>query len=100
AAGVTYMTSTAGAGPFDIDVVTTAFGPSGSLLWQSTYDGPANGFDQASAIALGPGGVLYVSGDTQGQDFFASVLLLKYDAATGTLLDSVDYSSGPQMSEY
>lgn len=99
-AGVTYVTGTIGAGPFALDVVTCAFGPSGSLLWQTTFDGPLHGFDQVSAIALGPDGVLYVSGDTQGPDFFASVLLVKYDAATGALLDSVVYSSGPQTSEY
>ena len=100
AAGITYMTGTKGSGPFAIDVVTVAFDPQGNVLWQSTFDGPLNGFDQASAIALGPGGVLYVSGDTQGPDFFANVLLLKYDAATGALLDSTVFSSGPQMSEY
>jgi hypothetical protein len=101
-AGITYVTGTieAGSGPFGLDVVTAAFDPSGSLLWKTTYNGPLNGFDQASAIALGPGNVLYVSGDTQGVDFFAAVLLLKYDTATGALLDSVVYSSGPQMSEY
>ncbi len=99
-AGVTYVTGTAGAGPFAIDVVTTAIGPDGTQLWQATFNGPQNGFDQASAIALGPDGALYVSGDTQGPDFFANVLLLKYDAATGGLLDSVVYSSGPGTSEY
>src|SRR5678815_4464407 len=100
AAGNTYVTGTTGAGPFALDIVTAAYGPSGTLLWQRTFDGPLHGFDQASAIALGPDGTLYVSGDTQGVDFFASVLLVKYEAATGTLLDSVVYSSGPQTSEY
>ena len=99
-AGNTYVTGTTGSGPFAIDIVTAAYGPSGTLLWQRTFDGPLHGFDQASAIALGPDGTLYVSGDTQGADFFASVLLVKYEAATGTLLDSVVYTSGPQTSEY
>jgi hypothetical protein len=101
-AGIAYLTGTiaSGYGPFGIDVVTAAIGPNGSLLWQTTYDGPENGFDQASAIALGPDGALYVSGDTQGPDFYANVLLLKYDAATGALLDSVVWSTGPTTSEY
>ena len=100
AAGNAYVTGTTGSGPFALDIVTAAYGPSGTLLWQRTFDGPLHGFDQASAIALGPDGTLYVSGDTQGADFFASVLLVKYEAATGTLLDSAVYSSGPQTSEY
>lgn len=101
-AGITYVTGTTTSspiGPFNEDVVTAAIGPDGTLLWQTLYDGPENGFDQASGIALGPGGVLYVTGDTQGPDFYANVLLLKYEAATGALLDSVIFSSGPWMSE-
>lgn len=99
-AGIVYVTGTTGSGPFGLDVVTAAIGPNGSLLWQVTYDGPLHGFDLASGIARGPGGVLYVTGHTQGPDFFANVLLLKYAAATGALLDSVVWSSGPATSEY
>ena len=99
-AGTVYVTGTTGSGPFNLDVVTAALAPNGSLLWQATYDGPLHGFDLASDIALGPGGVLYVTGHTQGPDFFANVLLLKYEVATGTLLDSTVFSSGPGTSEY
>ena len=102
-AGITYVTGTTTTspfGPFNEDVVTAAIGPNGTLLWQTVYNGPMNSFDQAFGIALGPGGVLYVTGDTAGPDFYASVLLLKYDAATGTLLDSAIFSSGPFTSEY
>lgn len=100
AAGNAYITGTTGAGPFALDIVTAKFGPDGTMVWQQTFDGPAQGFDQANGIALGPDGALYVTGDTQGPNFFAKVLLVKYDAATGAVLDSAVYSTEPNMSEY
>jgi hypothetical protein len=99
AAGVTYVTMTMEPST-NLDIVTAAFRPDGSLLWSRTYNGPANWHDQARALALGPGGVLYVAGNTPDPLSFANVLLLKYDAATGTLLHVVQYSSGPGTSEY
>lgn len=97
---VTGTTTTSPFGPFNEDVVTAAISPNGTLLWQSVYNGPLNSFDQASGIALGPGGVLYVTGDTAGPDFYASVLMLKYELATGALLDSDIFISGTSTSEY
>ncbi len=98
-AGVTYVTGISGMS-LDIDIVTAAYAPDGEILWSHMYDGPAGGGDQARGIAFGPGGVLYVTGNTPGPNDFANVLLLKYDTATGTLLNAVQYSSGPGTSEH
>lgn len=99
AAGVSYVTGTGGSSS-NTDVVTAAFGPNGSLLWSRTWNGPANWHDQGRGVALGPGGILYVVGNTPGPGTFANVLLLAYDAASGNLLGTVQYSSGPGLSEY
>jgi len=98
-AGVTYVTGTADS-PTTVDVITAAFGPDGALLWSRTYNGPGNWADQGRAIALGPGGVLYVAGNTPDAQSFANVLLLEYDTVSGSLLNAIQYSSGPGLSEY
>jgi hypothetical protein len=97
--GVTYVTGTAD-GPANLDVVTAAFSPGGALLWSRTFNGPGNWHDQGRAVALGPGGVLYVAGNTPGPQSFANVLLLEYSTASGNLLNTIQYSSGPGLSEY
>jgi hypothetical protein len=97
--GVTYVTGSAD-GPADLDVLTAAFSPGGTLLWSRMFNGPGNWHDQGRALALGPGGVLYVAGNTPDPQSYANVLLLKYDAASGNLLHTIQYSSGPGTSEY
>ena len=58
------------------------------------------GADQASGITKGSNGILYVVGSTPGTNDFANVLILAYDAATGSLLNKIRYSSGPGISEF
>ncbi|MGE0480861.1 MAG: hypothetical protein AB7Q17_10365 [Phycisphaerae bacterium] len=97
--GVTYVTGTGGSSG-NTDVVTAAIGADGAVLWTHTYNGPANWHDQARGIARGPDGVLYVCGNTPGPGNYANVLLLKYDAASGALIDTMQFSSGAFTSEY
>lgn len=99
AAGVSYITGISGSSS-NTDITTAAYGPDGSLLWSRTFNGPANWHDQARGLVLGPGGVLYVTGNTPGPGSFAQVLLLAYDTATGSLLNALQYSSGPGTSEH
>ena len=49
---------------------------------------------------MGPNGVLYVVGNTPGPDAFANVLILAYDAATGALLNTIQFRSGAGRSEF
>ena len=99
AAGVAYVTGISGP-PDNTDVITAAIRTDGSVLWQRTYNGPANWHDQGAALALGPGGIVWVSGNTPGPDSFANVLVLGYDAANGALLYVTQFSSGPGLSEH
>ena len=97
-AGVTYLTATGGSSS-NTDVVTVAIRQDGEVLWTSTFDGTQQWHDQARGIALGPGGRVLVCGNTPDANFYANVLVLAYDASTGKLLDSVQYSSGAGISE-
>jgi len=97
-AGVTYVTGTGGPSS-NTDIVTAAFDPAGAVLWERSFDGPVSWLDQAGGICLGPGDVVYVTGSTPRPTFETQVVLLKYDAATGDLLDTVLYASGPTGAE-
>jgi len=97
--GVMYVIGNSTASMYS-DTFIAAVAPDGATLWSRTFNGPGNWHDQARGIALGPGGVVYVTGNTPGENFFANVLLLKYDAASGALLNTVQYSSGPGISEH
>ncbi len=98
-AGVAFITGNTGPSG-NTDAVTAAFAPDGTLLWSHVFNGAANGHDQARGIAMGPGGVVYVCGNTRGPGGYGNVLLLKYDAATGALLNTVQYSSAPFTAEH
>jgi hypothetical protein len=97
--GVSYITGTSGPSS-NTDITTVSFAPDGSTRWTQTWGSPGNGADQAAGITKGSNGVLYVVGNTPGPNFFANLLVLAYDAATGALLDTIQYSSGPGISEF
>jgi hypothetical protein len=87
-AGVSYITGTGGPGS-NVDVVTAAFAADGTLLWSQMFDGPNSWHDQGRGITLGPNGTLWVTGNTPDPQSRARLLLLQYDRAEGTLLQSV-----------
>jgi hypothetical protein len=98
-AGNSYVSGTSGLSS-NTDITTAAYGPDGSLLWSHTFDGPGKWHDQSRGLALAPGGLLYVVGDTPGPGFYAQVLLLAYDTASGNLVRALQYTSGPGTSEH
>ena len=97
--GVSYITGTSGASP-NTDITTVSFAPDGSTRWTQTWGSPNSGADIASGITKGSNGILYVVGSTPGANYFANLLILAYDAATGSLLNKIQYSSGPGISEF
>ncbi|HKQ37980.1 MAG TPA: PQQ-binding-like beta-propeller repeat protein, partial [Verrucomicrobiae bacterium] len=61
----------------------------GALLWEQHYNGPANGYDHASAVAVDGSGNVIVTGRTGGPDpniVDGHYYTAKYAAADGTLL--------------
>jgi hypothetical protein len=99
AAGVSYVTGIGGSSS-NTDIKTAAYAPNGTLLWDRTWNGPQNWHDQARGIALGPGGLVWVTGNTPGPGSYARVIVLAYDAATGNLVKSFEYTSGFGISEH
>jgi hypothetical protein len=49
-------------GSSNSDYMTLAYSRQGLPLWTNRYNGPANNFDRANGIALGPEGNVYVTG--------------------------------------
>lgn len=96
--GVSYITGTSGSGS-STDITTASFAPDGTLRWSQTWNSAGSRADQARGITKGSNGVLYVVGNTPGPQSFAKVLVLAYDAANGTLLNTIQYSSGAGISE-
>ncbi|MCW3083574.1 MAG: hypothetical protein JWP12_940 [Bacteroidetes bacterium] len=70
-AGYTYQSATA-----DFDFVTIKYDNTGTQVWASQYDSPADNYDEARAIAVDPAGNVYVTGYTQ------TAVLTNYDYAT------------------
>jgi len=68
------------------DFVTVAYDAySGAHLWTRTYDGPANGADEARAVAVTPNGLhVIVAGSSGGANGIPRAAVLSYAAATGT----------------
>ena len=97
--GVSYITGSSGASS-STDITTVSFAADGSTRWTQTFGSSGSGADQASGIAMGANGTLYVVGSTPGANFFANLLILAYDPATGALRKKIRYSSGPGISEF
>ncbi len=79
------------------DYVTIAYdAATGSQLWLSRYNGPANGSDIPSALAVSPDGSrIFVTGESQGtQATTEDYATVAYDAATGAQLWASRYN-GP-----
>src|ERR1043166_5820288 len=97
--GISYITGISGPSP-NTDITTASFAADGSIRWTQTWNSAGNGADQARGITLASNGVVYVVGNTPGPDAFSNLLILAYDAATGALLNTIQYRSGPGRSEF
>ena len=75
------------------DFITLKYDPSGKLLWQKRYNGPGNGEDRATAIAVDTAGNVYVTGESYGDGLWFDYATLKYDPS-GNLLWEKRYN-GP-----
>jgi hypothetical protein len=59
----------------------------GDRLWASRYNGPADGSDAAHALGVSPdGSVVFVTGQSKGEDSDDDYATVAYDAANGTRL--------------
>jgi PQQ-like domain len=86
-----FVTGSSRAGPTGatsgLDYATVAYdAATGAQRWASRYNGPANGDDGASSVAVSPGGAtVFVTGISQGAASGSDYATVAYDAATGAL---------------
>ncbi|MEO0125933.1 MAG: SBBP repeat-containing protein [candidate division WOR-3 bacterium] len=60
------------------DYTTVKYSASGSQLWVARYNGPVNGGDRAYRIAVDNSGNVYVTGGSQGSNYFLDFVTIKY----------------------
>lgn len=80
----------------DVDCFIVKLTPDGEIVWWTRFGG--GGEERPTGVAVGPGGVIRVCGDTFSRDFSASTnayfggdrdaFLARIDAGTGTILSS------------
>jgi DNA-binding beta-propeller fold protein YncE len=59
----------------------------GTQLWVQRYNGPANGDDRATSVAVSPsGGTVYVTGSRAAANGYSNYATVAYNAATGARL--------------
>ncbi len=77
-----------GSDPSADDYATVAYSAAtGSRLWVRRYDGPGSNFDQATSVAVSPGGRrVYVTGESTGSSPGEDYATVAYSAATGAQL--------------
>jgi hypothetical protein len=70
--------------PASHDYVTVKYsGFNGALLWESSYNGPANGSDGPTDVAIDSNGDVIVTGASAGPSTGLDWATLKYDGRTG-----------------
>jgi hypothetical protein len=84
--GNVYVTGWSKGSSTEGDYATVKYnGTNGNELWAARYDGPANSWDYARAIAVDSSGV-YVTGDSDGGGTDEDYATIKYDTNTGEQL--------------
>lgn len=83
--GDVFVAGNASAAGGSSDFVTLKYSNSGTPLWTNRHNGPGNGYDAATALALDRGGNVYVSGYVRGAGGNYDFTTLKYSNAGTTL---------------
>lgn len=64
--------------------ITIKYSSDGTVLWSAVYNGPADGTDKATSIAIDASGDVYVTGRSEGVSSGYDYATIKYDGTDGT----------------
>jgi hypothetical protein len=81
------------------DSFTIKYSSDGTLKWESRYNGPADGTDQASALAVGDSGV-YVTGSSEGKSSGPDFFTLKLDPLDGSIVWEARYDGPSHLGDF
>jgi hypothetical protein len=86
--GTAFVTGSSQSATSGLDYATVAYSAAtGARLWVSRYNGPGNGDDKATSLAVSPdGNTVYVTGSSQGTTSGLDYATVAYRAATGAQL--------------
>jgi hypothetical protein len=93
--GNVFVTGSSSANGGTVDIATIKYSNAGGGIWTNRYTGPANGTDQAAALALDASGNLYVTGNSQNSAA-SDIATIKY-SGDGTALWT-NFFNGPANS--
>jgi hypothetical protein len=79
--GNVYVTGGSNGLGTDLDYATIHYDSAGQQQWVARYNGPANGWDRAAAIARDSAGNVYVTGQSLGLGTDYDYATVKYDSA-------------------
>ena len=78
--GNVYITgASTGVGTY-YDYATIKYAPNGDTMWVRRYNGPGNGNDQATALAIDDSGNVYVTGESFGSGNAREFVTIKYNS--------------------
>ena len=97
ASGNAYVTGSSMGSDTSKDYATVKYDSKGNQIWAARYNGPANGADEAVALATDSAGYVYVTGSSTGNDTYQDYATVKYDS-NGNQLWVARYD-GPENSE-
>jgi len=80
-AGNAYVTGYSTGSATSTDYATIRYYPDGDTAWVRRYNGAANGFDYARAIAIDDSGFVYVTGYSDSTATYQDYLTVKYDSS-------------------
>ena len=81
AAGNVYVTGSSLVSGTGYDYVTIKYNSAGEPQWLARYNGPGNGDDEATALALDDAGNVYVTGYSSGSGTGSDYATIKYNSA-------------------